>query len=127
MREIKFRVWYQGKMRFPINMEFCPDGLFGINVPDNDGLPHYTEKGYTLMQFTGLRDKNGKEIYEGDVVTVTNWLNGEPWEGHIHNCEIEFKGGKFDLKDHWMHESLESSDVTVIGNIYENPELVKPS
>ena len=124
MREIKFRAWRLDKMWYPehlkndegenehFKMDF--DGKI-IRMWDNQGLNNQ----FTLMQFTGLKDKNGKEIYEGD----------EMWDGQRHgqikwndaNCKFILEGDDFafemiDLKD---------KNFSVGGNIYENPELLK--
>ncbi len=66
-----------------------------------------------LMQFTGLKDKNNKEIYENDIIS---W-GGKP-------CEIKFTDGCFTYEQELIkgNESLQYSEI--IGNIYENPELI---
>ena len=63
-----------------------------------------------LMQFTGLKDKNGKEIYEGDIVR-------QDYDNAL--CEVKFISGCFSPFKH-------DGQFVVIGNIYENPELLKP-
>jgi uncharacterized phage protein (TIGR01671 family) len=77
-----------------------------------------------LMQFTGLKDKNGKEIYEGDILAAP----------HTYNIEIIYKNGGFlmeffdDIGEkceyHLNKELIEQDDLEIIGNKYENPELL---
>ena len=74
-----------------------------------------------IEQYTGLKDKNGREIYEGDIVT----LNGE-WEEIEHgDCSIvAFENGCFRVGDGYENEAGSYlSDWRIIGNIHENPEL----
>jgi hypothetical protein len=114
MREIKFRVWdHQAKiMMFP--------GSCLIIISDN-GVFIDSEK-WTPMQFTGLKDKNGKEIYEGDVI---QW-------GESKNWVIIFEEFAFYIvQKNAYHETIaklskEFDTFKVIGNIYENPELLEP-
>jgi len=115
-REIKFRVWHDGKMSYTdrSNMEVYFD-----NTPWDTSV--YGE----LMQFTGLKDENGKDIYEGDIVHVLEYMNGKIWEGHLHLATVEFINGKFDINPAWCHQSLQKNSVTIVGNIFENPELIK--
>jgi len=102
MREIKFRAWeYLNKEKTRGQMiDFFPYAGDGVKRDD-----------IVLMQFTGLKDKNGKEIYEGDVV----WDLGRSLEVKIPNFFVE----NFDDGDFRKNGTGE-----VIGNIYENPELL---
>ena len=102
MREIKFRAWCKptkfmwnwGRIK---NKEFAGNGLdFMI---DNDE--------WVLMQYTGLKDKNGKEIYEGDILKTPQGNRVVEW----------------DLNDGWRNVGRYFGNVEVIGNIYENPKL----
>lgn len=86
--------------------------------------PSY-ERQYELSQFTGLLDKNGKEIYEGDIVLLPaddvcacmrciRILGGERWMS-----EVIYQGAWFIINNHGADNAVE-----VVGNIYENPELL---
>lgn len=128
MRSIKFRAWYidkyyrvkkldfdkncveidteETKTRCPkchkvIYPGIMPDIPFDICVPE---------------QFTGLLDKNGKEIYEGDIVSDFGGINGI----------VVFENGMFCIKwDMQNFYPLITETTDVIGNIHENPELMK--
>ena len=74
----------------------------------------------TISQYTGLKDKNGKEIYEGDIVDGGNTIG-----------EVVFQRGRFmpvypdGCYDSWEANTMDSFEIQVIGNIYENPELIE--
>ena len=73
------------------------------------------------MQFTGLKDKNGKEIYEGDILRI---LDEEEYQGGAVIIAVEFKEGYFvDSYFHWALACIKEYKREVIGNIYSNPEL----
>lgn len=115
MREIKFRVWDPDQECFIYECEFSSklqecywyEGSMRIGVP-------YIKYG---CQYTGLKDKNGKEIYEGDIVNMPNYFLDE-----FINCEIK------DLRVFYLsvrHALIEESELEIIGNIHENPELLE--
>ena len=107
-REIKFRAWDGNKMVVPCSIEFESSAY---------GLGQLSEKYTQLMQYTGLKDKNGVEIYEGDLAT----------DAHNEHYEVVFSDASFAV----VHEGnvIEplndvASEIEIIGNIYENPDLL---
>jgi hypothetical protein len=113
MRPIKFKTWYGGKMHF-----------WGITKPDENGSRMFAppvDLHAPQLQFTGLLDKNGKEIYEKDIVRlkttglkmVVEWRNRGHWEPFVHA----------DNETPYLQQ-IYASDCEVISNIYENPELL---
>jgi len=119
MREIKFRAYHieQKKM---INIEnllsFSNDGDIWIN--ENKQMPlnvfsGWASKDFKLMQYTGLKDKNGVEIYEGDIVAFDN--NGFNDKG-----VVIYDGPCFIVEGFFLIDN----SLKVIGNIYEKPELL---
>ena len=105
MREIKFRMWDDEE-----NIMIDGDSLaFEEYLPIKDLLSRDN-----IMQFTGMHDKNGKEIYEGDIVLIREGI-----------AVITFYCGSF-WCSFWTLLLLSDSgvEVEVIGNIYENPELL---
>ncbi len=84
---------------------------------------------YELMQYTGLKDKNGKEIYEGDICDL---LDSRGFEIVYQQSAFGYITGETKLTDfhhlggnyHFKWENGQSQKVEIIGNIYENPELL---
>lgn len=111
MREIKFRAWEEASKRMLDWDYFQSIGY--------DAFFYNGKNPLVRMQFTGLHDKNGKEIYEGDIVKC---LDGQ--EGFITQIVWELCGLR--LKDTLLGNIVEGwgADMEVIGNIYENPELL---
>ncbi len=81
-----------------------------------------------LMQYTGLKDKNGVEIYEGDIIKMDDeeWVEQVEWEEGMASCGCcysKFQGSGF--VNTWQDMRKEGNGIEVIGNIYQNPELLK--
>lgn len=129
MQEIKFRVWDKKHKKISLvdAIDFEHDEIYGKN-----GRERYTPKPFKdieLMQYTGMTDKNGKEIYEGDIVEA--WSEGIKARGKIKR-RID---GLWLMYPAWQNGTTWSlapdkdggTTVLVIGNIYENPELMEVS
>ena len=126
-RVIKFRAWEFENNIMLDKHDKSDNSLNGVNF----GLPPSFESvntKYAWMQFTGLHDKNGKEIYEGDIYVWKKKLACE--KGFIEYREDGFRcivtqHSKSRGIDVWPLMSM-SPYLEVIGNIYENPELLNP-
>lgn len=143
MREIKFRAWdtVEKKMKLPTllrlsrGLPYTDDNnngkVFQMQCNGQENVEYFNGR-IELMQYTGLKDKNGKEIYEGDIVTFEDaecdaegyhdnvFLNrGVVFYDEISMCYSFTNRQTIDMDDLYIPD-----DVEVIGNIYDNPELL---
>ena len=85
----------------------------------------------TIGQYTGLKDHNMKEIYEGDIIICKQYIGGNYVEYYIEKGFVEFRNGEFGLhRKEGYYQSLNKFleydyELEVIGNIYDNPELLE--
>ena len=132
MREIKFKLWLPEiqKMTYALSIYDWANGYEEITVGEKA----------TWLQFTGLKDKNGKEIYEGDIcqihyyhdktipspIGIVDWIDSGFSIRAVKNIDNTAMTGIYSLRFKSGGHFGDSPAVEVIGNIYSNPELLKP-
>jgi len=137
MREIKFQAWNKKKLRplmaeQVLTIDFGPTGRGGgITVQVHPGrIEKWKWEDVELLQFTGLYDRNGKEVYTGYIVKATLQEFNEPPREVIEAVEIHdgFLAPfymRVNCEEDWWKDCLVDG-FEIIGNIYENPVLLKP-
>ena len=140
-REIKFRAWdrLNKEMIEVYAIDNTKKGATEENAYESKGYNEHGQKRFylhnvDLMQFTGLLDKNGKEIYEGDIVHNIKRLKN--WEVKFHRQHVGFVMIRQEnMKNYFSQFNVNFSDgeiyqcdyIEVIGNIFEHPELLTQS
>lgn len=125
----KFRAWDKTHKKLGMIDADMQDGLFqSVKIFDEDGDDWQESENFILMQSTGLEDKNGKEIFEGDVVVMDGWRRQVVTFG-TQEVEEDFGSVRiyrgFNLYLGGGYPNAVMSTFEVVGNIYENPELVE--
>ena len=128
MKTVKFRIWNGMEMVYDITsgkfgtFYVNPEKGNGLNPEDTASLTVNTTKyheGTLLMQYSGIDDKNGKEIYEGDIFKLG--AEKEVFEVRFeHGCFMAFCNGK----QYGLIGELQICFIDIIGNIYQNAELL---
>lgn len=131
LRQIKFRVWDTLAKTF-----FYPnEGYQGHFILSLNGVFHNLQNGsggkdHVLQQYIGIQDKEGKDIYEGDIVSweeYQGWEDGRTFKG-LYVVQWNSERLRWDFHDLFQGFSFEAPDTcfeNVVGNIFETPELLK--
>ena len=131
MRTIKFRIWDGKEMTDSCIYSFGK--FYDGDRNYEDGIEFLGQ----VMQFTGLLDRHGKEIYEGDILHngwVISWNENYPNYGFYQKSKDNWRTGLGVGRPNWKYGflwnkqnpySIDRQDLEVIGNIYQNPELLK--
>ncbi len=128
MREIKFRGWDKALK----NMSYSNLHSISFDGTLNYGNADFGKYPMQIMQFTGIKDKNNKELYEGDICSgnwpyakkcMVKWIDKR---GMFLFVGVAGEGlGESGRAAYDMGYKLNSAKIEIIGNIYENPELLK--
>lgn len=130
MREIKFRVFfYDGKDKKTGGYYTIQDAFNDEWIDLNGDAIISTDECSIIEQYTGLKDRNGKEIFEGDIVKTGGkypeiWVINEKEGAYNHLSINEFIYLVLYSEDHSGINSMTQSEIKVIGNINENPDLL---
>lgn len=134
MREPKFRAWDEQKKVMHYDFQFIRSGIEGndwiVFTSDKHDLKHephpfqdaYFAQQLKIMEFTGLKDRQGKEIYEGDFLKDDLGCGEVKWIPE--HCAFMIKTDKMYLRLE-AGNGVSLTGTEVVGNVYENPELIK--
>ena len=125
-----FRVWSDYWKKYAFDAELYADGSLYAMFEDDDGVPHHENTDLVLEFDTGLKDKNGEEIREGDIVQMPLDLAIRKVgfvafvNGRFLVKDYEFEDGSYHIVDFYDY-NIPNRDFEVIGTIHENPEMLE--
>ena len=126
MKGLKFRVWSERQKTYDYKFPYNYMGDFYVSTGGklfsdfgNSVAPEVKQDDFIIEQYTGLKDENGKDIYEGDIVSVRNKNRKNEYDIGV----VEF--GKAAFRCPFLLGKYHSGQVEVIGNIHENPDLLE--
>ena len=127
MKELKFRVWDKERETFLNNVfigsdgtlyQFSKDTIFGTAITFLDS------ENKKILQYTGLHDKNGKEIFEGDIIKIKDETYRITWNGCFSSFDMTNIDKTKQYKDLYiLNRDYQKSEI--VGNIYQNRELLE--
>lgn len=127
MRDIKFRAWHKKyKKMFKIGQITLEKGIWNFEPDDREykGMSILYQPSFVLMQYTGLHDKNGKEIYEGDIIQYEDIIKGLVRYSEKYAQYVLVNTGS--VKDEFEPLGDYNMEVfEVIGNEFDNPDLLE--
>ena len=122
-KEIKFRAWDKNKKTMdmmPLGGEWLTEG-----TPVNETIASFPNEDYSeLMQYTGLKAKNGKEVYEGDIFWYDDNLGSMEVVWDITGPDLVSRKYSEKKENYETRSILNVQSKKIIGNIYENPDLL---
>lgn len=130
-RTIKFRVWDKPNECWSDLLHVITDDESLWHLDDGDGMAIKDDpEMYVVEQYTGLKDKNGEEIYEGDVIKRLSFIAGE--KEYYTTCQVRWDSDECCFELHYLNGALFGDSLLdideeyeVIGNIHENYELLE--